>query len=457
MYFFIDKNSDYLVYQYILAFAERGMNYKVISLTYDPKLSSKFHKLGLSHVNHINIFDYIQGFKNRPLKNIFIEDLNIFKNAEYLVVNNNVLLCEDSNVQYEIALRDDRSIKEITVYNDNQKKYTYIIDDKAYVSMRLVYNGNVFDREEYLNADGQVCLIKHLPDGQITNVCCNVLRKKEYKSFNDIALELLDKKSDKPTLFSSCDQLDLLGHVFSNKKLVSSLNQIDNTKLEHIITAAPFLNMQCPNIPCLKNIEPPASSQRCSKQKIYIPCTGLSFAQLNALLSAMDSCVKKVEDIDFVLGAKAEFKPVLYYRVKSYESKNLLLEDESIQFNNELGLRKEDMHFNVHIIDEENLSEAFLNLNESRLVIDIRDNFDMHLHIISLELGIPQINITDTGYLGNNNCGLVIPDLDKLEDAILHYTENLQNWNDCFINCRNLCEKYNYAFAVKKLSDVFEQ
>lgn len=116
---------------------------------------------------------------------------------------------------------------------------------------------------------------------------------------------------------------------------------------------------------------------------------------------------------------------------------------------NRYGYR--DLKFDERIFMQPFLSENDLIriLENTRLILDVRDQPDLYLQIAGISAGIPQVNYRFTRYVDHKKDGYIIQNINYVGEALDYYLSGLSHWNEALMYCVQKTESYTGGNLVR--------
>ena len=109
--------------------------------------------------------------------------------------------------------------------------------------------------------------------------------------------------------------------------------------------------------------------------------------------------------------------------------------------------------FAEQCVDELSVSKC---IREQRLILDMRKTSELYLRITGISMGIPQVVYRNTEFVEDGKNGLVLKELDGINDAVAFYLDNLTNWNEAMVYAYELGKKYTTAVLIEKWKEVID-
>lgn len=100
--------------------------------------------------------------------------------------------------------------------------------------------------------------------------------------------------------------------------------------------------------------------------------------------------------------------------------------------------------------------DVITGLQNARIVLDLNQTLDVYLQISSLSVGLPQINMRESPYVIQEKNGMIITDVNQLEDALAYYLDILQHWNEALVYNVAQIEKYSGKNNVQRWIQLVE-
>ena len=102
-------------------------------------------------------------------------------------------------------------------------------------------------------------------------------------------------------------------------------------------------------------------------------------------------------------------------------------------------------------VDELSVSKC---IREQRLMLDMRTTSELYLRITAISMGIPQVVYRETEFVEDGKNGLVLKEIDGVQNAVSFYLDNLTNWNEAMVYSYELGKKYTTAVLIEKWKEV---
>ncbi len=96
-------------------------------------------------------------------------------------------------------------------------------------------------------------------------------------------------------------------------------------------------------------------------------------------------------------------------------------------------------------------------LEDTRLVVDVRDQPDLYLQIAGISAGIPQVNYRFTRYVEHQKDGFIIQNIYHLTEGLEYYLTGLSHWNEALVFCVHVAQEYAGGSQVRKWKELLEQ
>ena len=108
--------------------------------------------------------------------------------------------------------------------------------------------------------------------------------------------------------------------------------------------------------------------------------------------------------------------------------------------------------FDLQIINSD--YELFKIINDTRLIIDLREEPDLFTQIAGISAGIPQINQIATEYVQSYKNGLVLADWTELYQGLSYYLDQLKHWQEARMFAVQQIKKYSGVALRDKISRI---
>ena len=107
----------------------------------------------------------------------------------------------------------------------------------------------------------------------------------------------------------------------------------------------------------------------------------------------------------------------------------------------------------VYFSDKEELLSGLI---YTRILIDLANQPDVLRQICGISIGIPMINVVDTGYVINHQNGRIIEDESALESVLLYYLTGLRHWNESLVYSVAQLNRYTNGAIVNQWKEWLE-
>lgn len=487
-------------------------NSETIICEYSPQIRCFLHQQNLSLNKYWSVFDMIQNIEDVNNKIVDFNDLSwpIESEFVYTPFRVNVILAGKTFANISFGL--ESQLSSVSYFDDDHISKTLIFDDRGFLSSIIYFSAGKKTVQEYLDVSGiwqiRVTYLTESEKIVINPMSYHRFKKSTYHSLNDLIQEMINyhfaNESDlkHATLIIAANEkynqlllnlsyrpsnlvlsffknryeykkneqllidelsladiviADTIGQLEDIKEIVVAKNNSHLVnKLQHI---TPYdtrfqlgISQQYKELTILLN------TQELSKEEIiFVLCTILSCMADNNLIALSIACSEEnnAEKIDDYI------KQVLvgYYHLDN----NVILNDlqmDNTTDENKLENRDNDgdtqqpvwvnlyKRISMHTFQTENdMIQAFENV---RLIIDVSHRPNIYTQIAGISAGIPQINLSASPYIINQQNGLIIQDLSELKKAIDYYLIGLSHWNTALVYAVQQMRQYTNGAIVRK-------
>ncbi|KXT76464.1 accessory Sec system protein Asp1 [Streptococcus sp. DD12] len=459
-------------------FAEAGEAVRLIFLTYQPQLRYELHEKGLLGQVYWSFFDDIQNISRTHTRPIDFTALAWPKGTEFLYTPFAVFAKKDGVLLAKIAFASSGNLLEIQWQKEGQPQYTYLFDDRGFLSSILYYDGaGQALYQDYLNENGVWQVREHLqateePAIEINWFSDHVFAKKHYADWGELVQERLALLAKQ--VLTDQDTLVLASHALHNQMLLDSFPQqkrvlsffgqrysLENKEaLVELVKQVDLLVTESKDHgklleEALKEAGSPSrgllvispfdsrlrlgQSQSMRFQDLYFRVDGLSTKEVKEHLIGLFPLLAKREDLLLTL--------VTYERWKSFEDLKAWMESYLLAHFDREDFFMESLAPGENPVDEPSweLSRMrFINLvrtdqiiqelDQARLVIDLAPQPDLYTQIASLSAGLPQIHQSPTDYVRHKENGWLLSEEGTLEEAVAYYVNSLSHWNKALVH-----------------------
>ncbi len=458
-------------------FAEAGETVRLIFLTYQPQRRYEMHEKGLLGQVYWSFFDDIQNISRTHTHPIDFKDLAWPKGTEFLYTPFAVFAKNKGALIAKIAFASSGNLLEIHWQNEGKQRYTYLFDDRGFLSSILYYDeaGQAL-YQDYLNENGVWQVREHLqatdePPIEINWFSDHVFAQKRYNNWGELVQErlaLVAKQvlTDQDTLVLASHALhnDILLNTFSKQQCVLSffgqryplvmdtplfdlLKRVElvvTESREHGNLLEQALKEEVDTSTNVLVISPFDSrlrlgqSQSMRFQDLYVTVDGLTTDDLKGYLKSLFPLLAKREDLLLTLVSYERWHSfddlkdwVTNHLLVHYEREDFFMETLALGENpvDETTWELSRMRF-INLVRTDQIIQE---LDQARLVIDLSPQPDLYTQIASISAGVPQIHRVPTDYVTHKENGWVLSEEESLEQAVAYYVNSLSHWNQALI------------------------
>lgn len=483
--------------------------YRILNLSFSPNFRHFLHRQSVYHAPYWSCFDAIQEIDTQKMRVFSIYDLQWPDDVEFIRTNF-VLVAYRFGEKYAIVEHgEDGNPIRIKIYAQGKINRRNIYDDRGFVSATILYKDERPIYQDYLmkngvrkmrvffsdghveiNSDAPFYLLqngktkKRVPflklqyDGieqVISEVFSAYVKMTRSEDLFCVALHdlhtkmLLDILKDRKLILSVFqdryyfeENKDLFEDILKanyiiadSEERVAKIEELFEGRLKNITDITPFDTRMDTGI-----------SQQLSVQKI---------------LFAVDQM--KDELFQDIIVQMAEYIPTnkharvcLFTRDADYNRPKQLLEQtrrilaengypegwaaESVSTDTENTVddESEEKTIPVKFYVDQCVEELAVSrcMKEQRVLVDLHPVPELYLQIQAVSLGLPQIVGVENHFAEHEGNAIVLKQISELPEALGHYLDGLENWNQAQVYSHQLGKKYTTAVLLDKWKEVIE-
>ncbi|MBI5975601.1 accessory Sec system protein Asp1 [Staphylococcus canis] len=463
--------------------------FEIVLLHYQPELRLFLHRNDLYEATYWSVFDEIQGFTKRPTQSVDYRSLNWSDHTEFIYTPHLVRAIESEATYSNIYFNQEGYLNRIERYDDDVLKFSYIFDDRGYLSSYVTYNNAAQPiYQYYMTIHGDWIMREDVMHGEVT-IAENYqsqFQHSTYSSMESIISERLrhyleNIDTSVPFVVAADDR----HHAIIEKEIASHLlcfsiyqqrepymevpqyqalqsgdfilvdTQHQELRLKHYFETVPHSQKLMRITPFATEVLPNISSQL-YEYNIGVWIDGITTGALQETLKYFNTYMDEDENIRIVLLRREATLPVPAwlntYVAQVNEQRNAtdvvsqevdeLLEDEPIEY-----IKVQTVPFENDVIEA---------MSTLRLTVDLRKEPDLYLQICGLSAGIPQINRQQTEYVQHHQNGYIIESAKQLPEALDYFFHHLKNWNQSYAFSMKLAKHYRSDRILKQLDEWLE-
>ncbi|KXT62831.1 accessory Sec system protein Asp1 [Lactococcus sp. DD01] len=494
----------------IQSFMSSNVDYKILISDYMPELRYFLHRYDLLESNYVSIFDELQTIKHVEQKSLTLKDLNFPDTATFSYTPFNILVYQEEALSGQITLGEASYISEVTYISGGKVTLVEIYDDRGFISSRDIYEDGNFCYKEYLNQQ-EHWVIRTYKDAtcEVNEEYSAGLRQRYYESLEEIKFEKLESYyeqlgADDSIIVSLTEKnlpyfqkskvlpkmtLSLFGNRLSSKtKTQKELEEVTGQCFAVIVDSNQ--NMQkvkeFTEESKIHRISPYdtrfelSRSHELKEEVIYFDSRDMTEEAIGQsieilfsyLVDVFDNC--EVERSFQIIIRMASYPLISAFSAKiralfieKFPEEMPLVEELLPMLTGENSidatlLKKTNPEvkrvmqlwksFELQIINSDD--ELFRIINETRLIIDLREEPDLFTQIAGISAGIPQINQVETEYVQAYKNGLVIADWTELYQGLSYYLDRLKHWQEARMFAVQQIKKYSGVALREKICQI---
>ncbi|MFK4942993.1 accessory Sec system protein Asp1 [Lactococcus garvieae] len=494
----------------IQSFMSSDIEYKILISDYMPELRYFLHRYDLLESNYVSIFDELQTNEHVEQKSLALKDLNFPDAVTFSYTSFNILVYQQEALIGQITLGEASYISEVTYISGGEVTLVEIYDDRGFISSRDIYEDGTFCYKEYLNQQGhwvirtykdETCEVnKEYPAG---------LKQRYYENLEEIKFEKLESyyeqlgAEDSIIVSLTEKNLPYLQKSKGLPKMTLSLfgnrlsSKVKNQKGLEEVAAQCFAVIvdSNQNMQKVKAFTEESKIHRISpydtrfelsrthelkEEVIYFESRGMTEEAIGQSIEILFSYLVDVFDnCDVERSFRIIIRMASYPLVSTFSEKIRALFIE--KFPEEMPLVEELLpmltgensidatllkktnpevkgvmqlwkSFDLQIINSD--YELFKIINDTRLIIDLREEPDLFTQIAGISAGIPQINQIATEYVQSYKNGLVLADWNELYQGLSYYLDQLKHWQEARMFAVQQIKKYSGVALRDKISRI---
>lgn len=454
----------------IKMFEQAGKPVKLLLIGYMPSLRSFLQRQELSMVEHFSIFDELQGIQLRGMRRVMVDDLAFPAGAEYVYNAFRIIVYYQNEVYATVEIG---SLGEILEVDFATKKY--IFDDRGFLSSILYteLDGTQL-RQDYLDLAGQVRFSEDLTTGKVTITpkFQAEFEQAEYAGIKDLVTEKFQHflrqvdENDAVILAAGGVRTKLALELIHGPKVVMSYftgrnQELAPLKAEPVAKADLAVADTQATADLIADLYPPEQikvvtpfdtrlrlghSQRLVKEILLFLVGDLAPETLDQgleqLLTLMRDRPKLVLEVGVFRRSERDLHALRRQILEQAPDFRVTLPDDNdAKGENELQQRKYAGEVHLYYLDTEN--DLIKVLDRTRVLIDLGTPPDLYAQIAAISAGVPQIVLQPEQLVEHEKNGLCLQgDVERLADAIDHYTQGLRHWNEAMM------------YAVAKIAEL---
>lgn len=493
-----DCSYDSIVNLSKMYLKESNIDFEILSLNYIPDLRYLLHEYGLYEATNWNIFDSIQNINISSGSAVMFNDLSWPEDAEVIYQPTNVLVNRHDEVYANVIFSKYGFVSKVIFFDEGVVTRVDYYDDRGFLSKSKVKIGETKDICEYFNENGDM-IFKEI-NGRVF-ICTDyyhLFRDKEYATLKDVIVEKYEEYilshfsfTDKclvdfceDTKIAIQDKVIQTTCLFSDEKSVQEYSS-SGLNVKSIIFINEFLlrtfntdvvsNFNCK---IKKHVISPycttlslGKSSELANNNIYIYAKDSNYSAILTLVTQLFNVVKKDHYDRFLINlpdSNSINKMHDYIKQKTKEffqvDTNTLnfkfavkyISDKAneVLFVNQEKRKKELEKSGVW----ESLEKTANFLNQfklfsytdkfkfeddftiSRVYVDLGAVPNQYLQTLAISFGIPQIVAKENQFVVPNKNGIVVSN--GIVNAIMHFVNDLDNWNISLVVSAQLIEQY---------------
>ena len=476
---------------------------------YFPNLRTFLFFEGMTEVPHISIYDEMQNIRQEYENKIDVYDINWPSDVSFYYSQFAIYVMQADRHYASVFFDALNNIERIEFYDELHRVIQkFFIDDRGFISLIENFEDNKLVKKEYYNESFELQFSIDYTKEQIVTLGVENQKKYNRATFDTLAefaqcvLQAhLNELTPNDTIVFAIDNhlLRLFGEmnsitakcvasIFSHRTFDyrSDLAMKYLSQMDLILTDNPASqkNIQSLQLSVPIEVITPydavlklGESQRVGYYLIHFVYHGLPLEQVNALLYqiihwnhqyrwhfAID-CIKN-EDMP-VLQEKLKSALATYYQVDSsiveecynqmnQNQENELVDEEVNPDLNKTILRIKKVIKEITVVYFSDKEELLSGLIYTRILIDLANQPDVLRQICGISIGIPMINVVDTGYVINHQNGRIIEDESTLESVLLYYLTGLRHWNESLVYSVAQLNRYTNGAIVNQWKEWLE-
>ena len=468
-------------------------------LNYSPQIRTFFYQQKMDTDDIWSLFDTIQGVTDVVQRKIRLADLKWPQGAE-LYYTPFIVDIEWHGEKYaQVNFSQVGNIYDITYFKDEKIDYQLIFDDRGFVSSIIYFNDGQAHYQDYLDFCGEWRLREYLLDENhqvhVNSKFNHLFQKEIYSDIEELVQEKIVEHLDKvltveDSLIISADSQHnyFFQEIKQHHSIIYSFfgerYPIDDVeRLINDLKGTPFVvvdtfkkleriseSIDIERLPACYEISPYNTqlslghSQRKKELILYLNFDNLPSEQGQYIFTTLFDLMLKNEWIDLVVGTQSqEYGREAYIKqtIEAFRSNNPDYEQlefvkkgpegKDIVLDDEKPLRERiDI---CSIYSDTDMAKA---LKYVRLILDFGNPADVLTQIAGISVGIPQINLSDSSYVKHGENGWILEGISELEQAILYYFTDLQNWNQSLVHSVKKIEQYTKGEIVDMWKNIIK-
>lgn len=484
----------------IRTFREVQEDIELVVLAHSPNLRHFLHRQGLIGVNVWSLFDEIQGITGQDLGILTYKDLYLPEDLEWNYGPYATVAFRSGKPYVRVDYTEDGTMYTMDFLTpDQQTVVRMFYDDRGFLSSVLHYHEGEPVYEDYLNPAGLFVIRYYFQTGAVSvnPVLSREFEKTEYDSMEELILERLDHhiktvcKADDSIILAADPWHDALVEKASNDhKIILSffgdrynMDNADQIKKDirmaaFVATDTDYTREMVLKITGTKkpiyDISPFDTrmslgvSQRMRELNVFFPVEDLAdFLRIRAMDLILRFMLEH-PNVNLILGTDRgeedrlnEIRAEVEKRIANLPEDNGIFIDSDADEDGEnddvLSLTVEKEKPRVSVKRYLNEMDVIQILNETRLVVDIRDIPDLYIQIAGISSGIPQVNYRNTRYIAHKKNGYMIHNIASLTDAMEYYLIGLQHWNEALVNSVKMVQSYTSGSIVERWKAAIQE
>ncbi|MBZ6003533.1 accessory Sec system protein Asp1 [Leuconostoc gelidum subsp. aenigmaticum] len=507
---------DDIVHQ-LKMFQESSIDVELILPTYLPNIRYQLNRQGLMNIKYWSVFDDLQNVETAVGLPVKMDDLNFPKNTELIYTPTCIIARCHQVVIAKIYYSEFGFVNNVVYFKNNSAVEKVIFDDRGFISSSILFNDQGLQvKMNYFDNQNNIKIQHNILTNQVR--IKSMSRILSYDSMADLIINYLkqhlQKDKSQHTLVISASlhngyltQLSSLNcrmiiSFFGNRfdfrnhevlrKYLSVANtvvvdtQFSKTKLVELYQSDETVNDQYTirELPPFDARLKLGDSQSSKLKKIYWYIDDMSTEQLSKVTQIIIANIIEKKQLSLLITSRNNDKintvmkqmfmvTKKLYQVNEdsfiYQAAWQKINDDSENklSNAELGNLEATQEWQDamktiltmqrlegKLIRSEN--DVITGLQNARLILDLNQSPDVYLQISGLSVGLPQINLTESAYVVDKENGLIIDNIDQLEDALAYYLDALQHWNEALVYNVAQIEKYSGENNVQRWIQLLE-
>ncbi|MBZ5979106.1 MAG: accessory Sec system protein Asp1 [Leuconostoc gelidum] len=506
---------DDIVHQ-LKMFQENGVAVELLLPTYLPNIRYQLSKQGLDNIKYWSVFDYLQNVENVVGLPMTLDALNFPKNTEFIYTPTCTIAMVSDVTVAKIYYSEFGFVNQVVYFKNNIMVKKIIFDDRGFASSSIFFDNGIKTKINYFDDQNNIKIQQNILPNQLSTE--SLSETVSFNSMEDLIINSLEKHLQRNigqhTLIISASlhnnyltKLSSLNYrmiisFFSNRfdfenkdalrKYLSVANAVvvdtrfSKSRVEEAYKFEKIENNQftLQELPPFDTKLKLGDSQSSKLYKIYWYIDDIPAEQSAIVTQVLIDNILEKKNLSLLITSHSREKinsamqQMFLFTKKFYQ-----VNEDSFIYQSAWNEMNDDSENKLTSSELENIEgmqewqdaveaismmqrlegkliisehDVITGLQNARIVLDLNQTLDVYLQISSLSVGLPQINMRESPYVIQEKNGMIITDVNQLEDALAYYLDILQHWNEALVYNVAQIEKYSGKNNVQRWIQLVE-